>query len=539
MSDRFERHAWTVTLLTLVSRFTGLVRDAALSRTFGAGPLMDAFAFAFMIPNLFRRLFGEGALSAAFLPAYSKLDRSDALTARRLASLMLSMMVVVLGGLTLVGEVVLVVLSARSGHENVAIWLAMIMLPYMPLVCMVAILGAMLQVHGKFGPTASSPIVLNVCLVAAALGFGWIAPRMGMEGGRSSVVHVGVVAGSVLVAGVLQVGWSLWALRGRGWWVGSRKERMLARPALGGVLRQAMPMFLGLGVLQLNTFLDGLIASYPTAVGPTIFGVPFPLESGAMASLGFAQRLYEFPLGVFGIAVATAIFPLLAKQANDEAKFLETLRRGLRLVVFIGLPASVGLILVREPLTAVILQGGDFTPEDTRRVSFVLLGYAPAIWAYSMTHVLTRAFYARGDAMTPVKIAVGMVALNLVGNVTLIWTPLREAGLAWSTAGCAMVQTVILAMMLRRRVGGLVDGAVRGSWLRTMAATAVMVVLVTVGSWYVPAGEDWGSRFAALAVLVVVGAGAVVGAAAGMGMPELGWAVGRGGQRTANNEQRT
>src|SRR5262249_54387339 len=155
------------------------------------------------------------------------------------------------------------------------------------------------------------------------------------------------------------------------------------------------------------------------------FGIKFPLDPGALTSINNAQRLYEFPLGVFGIAIATAIFPALSRVANDGEQFTAILRRGLRLVVYIVLPANVGLMLVRTPLTAAILQGKNFTPADTARVSWVLLGYAPAIWAYSMTHTLTRAFYARGDAFTPVKVAMGMVLLNFLLNITLIWTPLH------------------------------------------------------------------------------------------------------------------
>jgi putative peptidoglycan lipid II flippase len=452
MTDRFETHARTVSLLTLLSRMTGLLRDAALSRIFGAGALMDAFFFAFIIPNLFRRLFGEGALAAAFLPAYSTLHRDDPETARRLASLTVALLVSALGSLVVVSEIVLYAVSAGRDHAIPAVWLTMVMLPYMPLVCLVAVLGAMLQVHGRFGPTAAAPIVLNLSIIGAAIG-GW---RLGAD----PMPHIGAVASAVVVAGLLQVAWSVIALRGRGGFSGGWSS---AREPMGRVLRQAGPMMIGLGVLQLNTFFDGLIASYPTMVGGEIFGVAYPLGEGAMASVSFAQRLYQFPLGVFGIAVATAIFPLLARQADEPEAFAATMQRGLRLVLFIGLPASAGLVLVREPLTAVILQGGAFAMENTRRVGFVLLGYAPAIWAYSMVHVLTRGFYARGDSKTPVRIAVSVVALNLVLNCALIWTPLKEAALAWSTAACSTIQALVLLRLLGRRAGFRVGREVTGS----------------------------------------------------------------------------
>lgn len=518
MSGGFEKHARTVTLLTLLSRATGLARDATLSRVFGAGVLMDSFFFAFIIPNLFRRLFGEGALAAAFLPVYSELTRDDPSAARQLASTVIARVMIFLGAITIIGELLLFALSAARGHSTPAVWLMMIMLPYMPLVCMVALLGAMLQVHGRFGPTAAAPIVMNLLIVAAAVGLAGTA-------GIDDRAHIAVVAAAVVVAGIIQMIWSLAAMRRNSWWT---LQRDRAREPYRRVLRQAGPMVVGLGVLQLNTFFDGIIASYPATFGERIFGVAYPLDLGAMSAVSFAQRLYQFPLGVFGIAVATAIFPLLSRQANDSEAFGETVRRGLRLVVFIGLPASVGLILVREQLAAVILQGGEFTADDTQRVGSVLLGYAPAIWAYSMTHVLTRAFYARGDSKTAMKVAVSVVGLNLLLNCTLIWTPLREAGLAWSTAICATVQVMALSVLARRTGVEIVDRAVFVSWAKTFGATVVMAAAVIAVMGVVPRGQAWLDQVVLLACAVGFGIVVMFAAATALRMPERWWALGKG-----------
>ena len=542
MSHRFEKHARTVTLLTLVSRMTGLARDAALSRIFGVSPLMDAFWFAFMIPNLFRRLFGEGALSSAFLPVYTRLHASDPASARRLASLTLGLMVATLGGLTLIAEIVLFILSMRAGHDHLALRLMEVMLPYMPLVCLVAIIGAMLQVHGRFGPTAAAPILLNLFIVVAAIGFasrGAFAPDQANDANHKTL-HITIVAASVLAAGIVQVAWSLLALRRTGAISDSASPPILKSPdhpiakSFKEVLSQFWPMFIGLGVLQVNTFVDGLIASWPSTIGPTIFGYDFPLDPGALTALSNAQRLYEFPLGVFGIAVATAIFPALARAAGDGEMFADILRRGLRLVIFIGLPASVGLILVRTPLTAAILQGKNFTEADTARVGFVLMGYAPAIWAYSMTHTLTRAFYAKGDSKTPVKVAVTMVLLNFALNMTLIWTPLKEAGLAWSTAGCAIVQVGILLRLTRRHASHIVNETVLWSWMKTVLVTAVMAIAVMLVAQRLPArwvDREWSAvdvnAMINLAILVATGAATVIASSLILRMPELAWAAGK------------
>lgn len=552
-AERFERNARTFTLLTLLSRATGLLRDATLARAFGVGPVMDAFAFGFMVPNLFRRLFGEGALSAAFLPQYAGLAASDPARARRFAALTIVAMAIVLNGLALVGVLVLLWIRARTpelsvtlaspvpigsggllaaptaiGTARLGVELLAIMLPYMPLVCMVAVLGSVLQSHDRFGPTAASPIILNLSIVAACLGFYPFFRESGLAGQHR---HAMIVGGSVLAAGVLQFLWVASAARRVGFSLRAAPSPLRPGDAgepLKATLAKALPMMLGLGVLQLNTFLDGLIASWPTMVGPTIFGMPFPLEPGAMAALGNAQRLYEFPLGVFGIAVASAIFPVLSRQAKEPAAFLATLRRGLRLVVFIGLPASVGLMLVARPAVATLLQGGRFTPEDTTRVAFILLGYAPAIWSYSMVNVLARAFYALGDTATPTKVSLGMVALNLALNVTLIFTPLREAGLAWSTAFCSVAQCAILLAILRRRTGPLIDRDVRGSWVAAIQASAAMAgALLLVGLLLPRGATTWGAAVRELAVLIPVGAAAFAGVALLLRRPELLWAIGR------------
>ncbi|MBC24247.1 MAG: murein biosynthesis integral membrane protein MurJ [Phycisphaerae bacterium] len=522
MGRSFESNARLVTMLTFLSRIAGLGRDAVLSRVFGVGGMMDSFWFAFMIPNLFRRLFGEGALASAFLPVYTELHASDPGAARMLAGRVLAILVTLLGSIMLVGELILLLIHVSGISDPLGIKLLMIMLPYMPLVCIVAFLGSMLHVHRKFGPTASVPIILNLCIIIASMpallslvGFWSLDPRKGIM----------IVALGVTVAGVIQLAWSYMAL-GRGQFSLGSSDDDSVSDSIRRIIRQMLPMVLGLGVLQLNIFIDGLIASYPTWIGPEIFGIEYPLQQGAMSSLAYAQRLYEFPLGVFGIAIATAIFPELASAKGTPESFRSMLRRGLRLVMFIGLPASVGLFLVSRPLTAVIYQGGDFDAEDTMRVSRILLAYAPAIWSYSMVHLLTRAFYARGESMAPVKVAVSVVILNLVLNLILIWTPLKVAGLAVSTAICSIIQCGILLAMISGRLRSTIDVSVIWSWFRSLLLAAIMSVAVMLVGGLFSRMDTWWDACMLLVASVVTG-GVVYSAGAGLlGMPELGWSTG-------------
>jgi putative peptidoglycan lipid II flippase len=523
----FERHALTVTLLTVVSRFGGLVREACFSRLIGLTEVASAFGFAFQFPNLFRRLFGEGALSAALVPEQTRLEHRHPDAARRLAASVLSWLALLLGGITIIAEIVLWSLPEASTTPGLR--LLAIMLPYMPLVCLAAIAGAVLQVRGRFGPAAAAPILLNASLVVAVVLAWWL-------GGREPVDDdaIGIVAWGVVVAGVLQAAWTLIELRRtRPALVGADldRTRRRVRTAQRRVLLQSIPMIIGLGVLQLNTFLDGLVASWPTLVGPTILGREYPLGVDAMATLTYASRLYEFPLGVFGIAIATAIFPQLAREVGDRSRFAATIRRGLRLGLFIGIPASVGVILVREPLVTVVLQGGAFDGGDSEKVAVVLFAYATAIWSYSTNHLLVRAFYARREPMTAVRIAVAMVGLNLTLNLVLVFgTSLGVAGLAWSTAVCSVIQSAVLIRVLAARTGELLDAAVRTSIVRTIGSTAAMGVVVWMLLAFVPferLGSAWISALVAL--VVTAGAGAAVHGAIARAwrMPELAWALGR------------
>jgi putative peptidoglycan lipid II flippase len=545
----FVGHAIVVSALTFVSRITGLVRDAVLAAAFGLGPISDAFFIGFLVPNLFRRLFGEGALSAAFIPHYSELLKKDRDLARGFATLCLTLLTVVLMAFTLIGELLLwlVLRSRRWGeHTLLAIELTMLMLPYMPLICLVALIGGVLQVHRRFGAPAAAPVVLNVVMILAAVWATWdLSLGSAGAGGDGDAVElrwaVVVVSFSVLVAGVLQLAWQAAAMFG----VAPPRFRFAGTgPTLRSMLVMMLPMLIGLAVFQINAFMDSAIAFALSNRGDEdqqlrILGrsVDYPMSAGAVAALQWSQRLYQFPLGVFGIAIATAIFPALAAAAPRgdadgdtrggvaalREEFARILRQGLRLTMFIGLPAGVGIILLRLPIARAVYERGAFTFDDAERVAFILAGYSASIWAYSMTHVLTRAFYAFKDARTPLKISVVMVGFNLTLNLILIW-PLGAAGLAWSTAISAAGQVVLLLLAIRRKVESPVDGYVLRGWGRTAALTLAMAAVLGPAVWLIDIPSlDRLSSALWLAVLVVIGAAICLGGAWATGAEELAW----------------
>ncbi len=509
--------------LTLISRIAGLARDLVHARLMGDSAVGSAFMAAWAIPNLFRRLFGEGALAAAFIPEYAQLARNDPETADRFATLTVAWLALVTGGLLVLGEAIMLALLLAGGgadaERDLSFRLIMLMLPFMPLVCVAAILGGMLQTHGRFGPPAAAPIIMNAFVIAAAVPFY-------LRESPDRVVAAYWIGGAAVVSGVAQVAWSLWALRGVVRW---RRGFAQAAAPTRRLFRRFLPVVIGMGTIQLNTFFDTLIAMWPLWLGPTILGHAYPLDDRSNSVLAFTQRLYQFPLGVFGIAVATAIFPLLSRHADEPRQFVATLRRGLRLSFFIGLPATVGLILVRDDLTYVMYGGGGsaFSEEGTARAAAVLLGYAPGVWAYSLNHVATRAFYAAGDTRTPMRIALWMVAVNLALNCTLVW-PLGEAGLAWSTSFSAMLQLALLTRASRRLTHEpALDRETLNALVMTTLATLVMAVGVVLVRNGVRFSHSWLGSLERLGLALLAGGPGYLAIAGALRQHELRWLLAR------------
>ncbi|MCY2962694.1 MAG: murein biosynthesis integral membrane protein MurJ [Planctomycetota bacterium] len=479
---------------TLLSRVLGAVRDTATAGLFGLGPVMDAFAFAFRIPNLARRLFGEGALSATFLPAFSKEYEHSAATGHRgawqLTSAVLTLLALGLTGLVIVGELILALMAHFAydgGKAELLLGLTAVMLPYAVLICLAAQVSAVLQALGRFGWPSFVPVVLNICWLTGV----WAAHRWAHE---QPTAQAYTMAAAILLAGVFQLALQIPEL----YRLGFRYEREW-RPVWGdvmGIIRAILPVTIALSITQINSVLDSLVAwvfSRPPNGSLTMAlpGSPeYPLQAGAVSALYFGERIYQFPLGVFGVALGTVLFPLLARHAaRGELKRLrDDLSLALRLVLVIGIPASLGLMAVAHPLTRALLQHGEFGESDANRTSAMISAYSLGVWAYCGIPVLFRGFYAVGDRTAPLRIGMFAVLLDTVLNLTLIWF-LAEQGLACSTAISAMAQFGLLCVLLQRRVGRF-DWP--RFWVTACKALVASLVMLAVCLLVQQNQPDWG-----------------------------------------------
>lgn len=462
--------------LTLVSRVLGLVRDTVCSYYFGAGLVYGAFSIAFQIPNLFRRLFGEGALAATTIPVFSTVMEKDGRQrATAFASRLLTLLVIVLVGVAVLMELALVGLRfalPQTERTSLILLLTAVMTPYLVLVCTIGVMAGLLNVLHAFALPTLAPIVLNIFMIAAAVA----GPLLWPTNDHAAIL---LLACAVLVAGTVQFAGQVGGLRRRSLAVAPQTIRASAADSdVRRVLRAMAPLTFGLAAVQINTLADTIIAA--TCVP----------NAGAPAVLFYAQRLYQFPLGVFAIAYAVVLFPTLsARAARDEMDdFRASLAAGIRMVMFIGLPCSAGLMLIARPVIALLFQHGEFTAADTVRVSSTLVAYGAGVWAYGLLHILVRAFYALHDYRSPTISSAAVVALNLALNLTLVWR-MATAGLGLATAICAAIQCVWLTALLSRRVGGLDWPGIGRSVAKSLLATLVMAAAVWLVLRFLPTLE--------------------------------------------------
>ena len=483
------RSTSVVGAMTLLSRVSGLARDVGFSRWFGASPLMDAFFVAFKIPNLLRRFFAEGAFSAAFVPVFSEYRATrSAEETRELVDRVAGTLGLVLFGITAIGVAaapVLIMIFAPGfvdddGRYELARDMLRLTFPYLFFISLTALAGAILNTFRSFAVPAFTPVLLNLVLIVFA---GWVAPSLQSPG-------MGLAAG-VFVAGVAQLLFQLPFLV---------RLKLLPRPRWGWahagvrrILKLMTPVIFGSSVAQINILFDTLIASF--------------LAAGSISWLYYADRLVEFPLGVFGIALATAILPTLSEQhakASPEA-FSSTLDWALRLVLIIAFPAALGLIVLAEPLLATIFYGGEFTADDVSMASAALVAYGLGLVGFILVKVLTPGYFARQDTRSPVRIAVYALGLNMALNVVLVVSLIRvefyapHAGLAMATTISALFNAALLYRGLRQREVYLPLPGWGRLGIQVLAAGAVMAVAV---AWI----RDWAGDWLLLGAIQRVGA---------------------------------
>ncbi|TBO34188.1 murein biosynthesis integral membrane protein MurJ [Aquabacterium lacunae] len=474
------KSASIVSLLTLASRITGLVREQLFASQFGASATTDAFQVAFRIPNLLRRLFAEGAFSQAFVPILgeTRARKGDEATRSLIDAVgtVLFWALLVVSVLGVVGAPVLVWLMAsglkESGGLDAAVTMTRWMFPYIGCMSMVALSAGILNTWGHFAVPAATPVLLNVAVISATVGLAPVFARFGLD--PVLAVAVGVMAGGVLQLaiqvpalrrrGVLpRIGLSLGALR-TAW----------AHEGVHRILRQMAPALLGVSVAQLSLLVNTQIASH---LGP-----------GAVSWLTFADRLMEFPTALLGVALGVVLLPQLSKaQASGDVKqFSSLLDWGLRLVVLLALPSALALLLFAEPLVSVLYHYGAFKDADVAQTVRALMGYGVGLMGLIAIKILAPGFYAAQDIRTPVRIGIAVLVLTQVLNV--VFVPLfQQAGLALSIGLASLVNA---AWLLR----GLISTGrytPEPGWALFALRVIVASALLGAGMWWANAHFDW------------------------------------------------
>jgi putative peptidoglycan lipid II flippase len=491
----------TVGGFSLASRVLGFVRDVLVAAILGAGPSADAFFVAFKLPNFFRRLLGEGALGAAFVPIYAaELEAGGRARAGAFAEQVLAILLWVLLALTAVAEVAMpwVMLGLAPGFADDApkfdltVALTRLTFPYLMFISLVSVLGAMLNALGRFAAFAAAPILLNVCLIAALLAAAWF----------ETPAHA--LAWGVAAAGVVQ--FLMLALAARRHGVLPRLVPPRITPGVRRLLRLIAPAAVGAGVTQVNLLVDTVIATL--------------LPTGAVSYLYYADRVHQLPLGVVGVAVGTALLPLMARQigAGSHEAARANQNRAVEFSILLALPAAVALAILAAPITSVLFERGAFGPAESRATAWALAAFAAGLPGAVLAKAFAPGFFARHDTATPVRIALVCLVANLALNLALIW-PFAHVGIALATSISACLNAVLLGRALVRRGHFAADDRLRRRLPRIVAATAAMGLALALALAVFGDGRGWttAGRAALLAGLVGLGLATFAGTALALG----------------------
>lgn len=498
-ASRLLRSSGVVSVMTMLSRVLGLVRDMVVANFFGAGAGADVFFLAFKIPNFFRRLFAEGAFSQAFVPILTEYRELRSATEVRdlvdkvsgtLGATLLFVTVLGVLGASLVISVFAAGFVYNQEFEKLALATDMLRLtfPYLFFISMTAFVGAILNSAGRFGPPAFTPVLLNICLIGSAI---FLRPYL--------AVPVMSLAWAVLLAGFAQLCFLLPFLA---------REDLLPRPKLGfkdegvrRILTLMLPAMFGVSVGQINLLLDTVLASF--------------LETGSLSWLYYSDRLLELPLALFGITIATVILPSLSREhaTGSPKEFSDTLNWALRMVLAIGVPSSIALIVLSENLITTLFFLGEMTERDVEMAAFSLKAYGFGLVGHMVVKVMAPGYFSRQDTSTPVRYAIIALTANMVLNFLLVWQ-LKHAGLALATSLSAFINAGLLWYGLRK-AGVLVkdDGWVKFS-AQLLFANAILCIMLV---FCVPAQPVWFeldffSRIGLMLLVSGVGVGVYCGA---------------------------
>lgn len=484
------RSSAVVSVMTLLSRVLGMVRDMVVAAYFGSSPAADAFFIAFKIPNFMRRLFAEGAFAQAFVPVLSEYrTRCTFEEVRHLVDRVAGTLGVVLMGLTalgMLGAPFIISVFAPGFHDDpakvqLAGELLRITFPYLLMISLTAFCGGILNTYGRFAVPAFTPVLLNISMIGATL---FLTPYFAQP--------ITALAWGVFIAGVAQLLFQLPFLL---------HIRLLPvpRPAwrdpgVRRILGLMVPALFGVSVSQINLLLDTVLASF--------------LQSGSVSWLYYADRLSELPLGAFGIAIGTVILPSLSRQhaSEDPKTFSKTLDWALRMVLLVGVPAALALAILSEPLIASLFHYGAMKESDVVQSANALEAYALGVLAFMLIKSLAPGYFARQDMKTPVKIAVQCMIANMAFNLVLIW-PLEHVGLALSTSLSSMLNTVLLLWGLHKAGVYRPEPGWALFMLRLLGGCAAMTAFVV---WLnAPSAEwfAWGWQQRAWQLSLLVGGG--------------------------------
>ena len=499
---RLARSAGVFGLATITSRILGLARETVMAYYFGANDAADAFRVASRIPNLVRDLFAEGAMSAAFVPTFTRqLTLQGRERSWRLASSVINALLIITGAIVVLGIIFadsLVRLyapdfSAVPGKLELTIYLARIVFPFLTLVAVAAVLMGMLNSLGHFFIPALSPAMFNVAGNVIAVVFIPYAPQLGVQ-------PITIIAIATLVGGIGQL-----VIQ----WPPLRKEGFRYQPVVDfkdeGLRRMLLlmgPGTLGMAATQINVFVNTQLA---TGQG-----------TGAVSWLDYAFRLMYLPIGLFGVSIATAATPAIARMVaeQDFPRIRSTLAGALSLMFFLNLPATVGLMVLARPIVAMIFERGRFTPADTINTAAALQLYAVGLVGYSIVRIISPTFYALGRSRVPVMVSAASVVMNIVLNVTFVRS-FGYRGLALGTSITAILNAAVQLFLLRREIHGIEGGRLAASFGRVVIASAVMGA-VSWAAYEAMLTTLPGTSLALQAVRLLVTIGASLAALAGV-----------------------